>query len=146
MRLLKLNEPITFGSRGNINEFALLGWSLEENNPDMTWTSKLEASLKFNAPTTAAALHLEIEGAPFLVDGMISRQTVWVHLNGMYCGLFSATDFFEQRIPLRGNWLEPRGNVLTFTMPLANSPKSLGIGEDQRELGICVRSVSLTNT
>jgi hypothetical protein len=87
-------------------------------------------------------VELRLAGMPFLADGQIAFQRVWVHLNGMYCGLFDASAPFEHTLPLRNAWIEPRGNMLTLTLPDVKSPKELGLGEDQRRLGIAVRGLS----
>jgi hypothetical protein len=143
MKLLKFNEPITFGANGNIKDYAVSGWSLHEDNPSFTWTNELEARVRFNAHATSAPLALRIAGIPYLGEGKISSQRVLVYLNGLYCGVFSAREGFDQTVPARGAWLEPRGNELVLVMPYAMSPDELGIGADKRRLGLCMREISL---
>ena len=143
MKLLRFNDSITFGAKGNFKDYAAGGWSLGEDNPTVTWTESLEARLQFNAQATTAAVSLRVVGFPYLGNGQLDSQRVWVHLNGMYVGIFNAAADFEQVLPLRSQWLEPRGNVLSFTLPFARSPKALGLGDDQRLLGICLSAVSL---
>ena len=144
MKLLRFNDSITFGAKGNFKDYAAGGWSLGEDNPMVTWTESLEARLQFNAQATTAAVSLRVVGFRLPeVRGILISQRVWVHLNGMYVGIFNAAADFEQVLPLRSQWLEPRGNVLSFTLPFARSPKALGLGDDQRLLGICLSAVSL---
>lgn len=143
MKLLRFNEPIKCGTTGNIRDYAVSGWALGENSPDFSWTEAAEARLQFNAQSTSALLNLHISGFPFLADGRIDCQRVWVHLNGMYCGIFSVNDNFEQVMQIRGSWLEPKNNFLTLTLPYAKSPAQLGMGEDRRILGLGIRSVIL---
>jgi len=143
MKLLKFNEPITFGINGNIKDYAVNGWALNEDNPSFTWSNDLDARLQFNAQATSAPVVLRIAGIPYLGEGKILSQRVLVYLNGLYCGVFSAHEGFERTIPVRGAWLEPRGNELALVMPHAASPSELGIGADKRRLGLCLREMTL---
>ena len=141
MKILRLNEEVTFGQKGSIKEYAKHGWSLDEDNPSYTWTNDLEAGIHFNAQASNANLTLKLIGLPYLGEGKMDCQRAWVHLNGMYCGIFTVSDSFEVSVPLRGTWMEPRSNLLTLTIPNAKSPKELGIGADQRRLGLALRSM-----
>ncbi|MBQ0933706.1 hypothetical protein [Ideonella paludis] len=143
MSILPFNEPILGGANGNLKGFAAGGWSCEEGTADFTWTEALEAKLQFNARVTSSPIHLSLVGFPYLADGQIKRQLVWVHLNGMYCGAFEATDRFEVALPIRSSWLEPRDNTITFTFPQAVAPAALGLGADQRLLGVGMYSIEL---
>ena len=143
MKLLKFNEPIQFGSSGNLRDYADGGWSLGEDSADFNWTEDIEARLQFNAMATSGGVNLHIAGFPFLADGRVAFQRVWVHLNGMYCGMFNVADRFEKVLPIRGAWLEQRSNVLAISLPNAVSPAQLGMGADRRLLGIGVQTVSL---
>jgi hypothetical protein len=143
MKLLKFNEPITFGSKGTIHDYVAAGWALGEENPSMTWTEQIEARVEFNTQSTTSPVRLRMSGLPFLAEGKVDSQEVWVHLNGMYCGAFNADKQFDVNVPIQGGWLEPRGNVLTLTMPLAKSPKALGLNNDQRVLGVALNSIAL---
>ncbi|HSI50739.1 MAG TPA: hypothetical protein VLA61_20915 [Ideonella sp.] len=143
MKLLRFNEPIRFGSDGNVRDYALSGWSLDEGNASLSWTQALEAKLEFTAQATTSPITLHLAGIPFLGNGKLSRQQVWVHLNGLYCGMFDAADNFDVTMPIRHSWLEPRHNVLVLTMPLSASPEQLELGADRRRLGVAMQSITL---
>ena len=145
MKPHKINQNITFGANGNIGDYALRGWSLWEKNPSSTWTEEPVAGLQFSALSSALGLGLRVCGLPFLGNGLIKLQNVQVHLNGLYCGMLQARSEFDQILPLQSDWLLARGNQLVFTMPQAQSPADLGLGEDRRLLGVCLSAVTLVS-
>jgi hypothetical protein len=146
MKILKPGETITFGAAGNFKEFAAGGWSLGEDAQSFTWTLATEAHLDFKSGAYSMPLALKVEGFPFLAEGHINCQQVWVYLNGLYCGMFNATQPFSESLLIRGSWLEARANRITLTLPNARSPQALGLGADQRVLGLGLQMIGLIAT
>jgi hypothetical protein len=142
MKLLKWNEEISFGAQGTVGDYSPAGWALGEDNPLFTWTLASEARLHFHVQAAASAPQLRLVGMPYLAEGQLAFQRLWVHLNGHYCGVFDCASPFDRMLPTRMAWFEPRANALCFTLPDARSPKELNLGEDQRRLGVAMRSIS----
>jgi hypothetical protein len=144
MAILKLNEAVTFGKNGSIREMDPSGFDLSE--PGMSWTQDEVAGFSVTLGGTVpldAMLRLNIHGRPFIQPERIERQQFFVFLNGLFVGFRTLTAAAEIQFPLPRNVLSPRGVRVEFVIPTASSPKSLGLSEDIRKLGIALSSVSL---
>jgi len=145
MAILKLNEAVTFGKDGSIREMDPYGFDLSE--PGMSWTQDEVAGFSVTLGGTVpldAMLRLNITGRPFIQLERIERQQFFVFINGLFVGFRTLTTAAEVHFPLPRNALSPRGVRVEFVIPTASSPKSLGLSEDIRRLGIALSSVSLT--
>jgi hypothetical protein len=145
MAILKLNEAVTFGKSGSIAEMDPYGFDLSE--PAMSWTQDEVAGFSVALGGTVpldAILRLNVSGRPFIQPGHVERQQFFVFLNGLYVGFRTLTAAAEVHFALPRNALSPRGVRVEFVIPTAASPKSLGISEDIRKLGIAISAVSLT--
>jgi hypothetical protein len=123
------------------DEFLWYGWSGAESSG--RWTERGSAALEFSlAPIQSSVLRVEL--APFLAPPRLASQTVQIKINGqMLASLtLSQAELREYSFPLPAQLLRSE-NVLTFAMPEAQSPRSLGLSEDARLLGIRVRSIQI---
>lgn len=144
MAILKLNEAVTFGKSGSIREMDPYGFDLSE--PSISWTQDEVAGFSVALGGTVpldAVLRLNISGRPFIQADHIERQQFFVFINGLYVGFKTLTTAAETQFVLPRNVLSPRGIRVEFVIPTASSPKSLGISEDIRKLGIAISAVSL---
>jgi hypothetical protein len=112
------------------------GWSGPE--AEVRWTDGPEAALIFSA-NPASDILFQIKLAPFVVERSHPQQRVNINLNGQLVQRLTLTsnapqvhEFVLPRQQLRSK------NILTFELPDARSPKSLGINDDLRVLGIAV--------
>lgn len=112
------------------------GWSPAE--PTSRWTEGNEATLVFRADALqemqfTAKLHA------FVVPNQHPQQRLIIKLNGSTIQNLAFTDGAPHEISctLPANMLQIQ-NYLEFSLPDAASPKSLGLSEDNRELGIAV--------
>ena len=139
--MLQFNEPITFGPAGTAKELKPSGLSFDDAGP-YSWTIAPMADLEVQLPIARDTISLEINATPFTPEGNISLQQVFVYLNGLFQG-FCALEKHETRsIPIVRSALTTRASRLTFVIPTAASPKSIGVGDDIRELGLALNSLT----
>lgn len=119
------------------DQYLWYGWSERERL--FRWTERGTASLTFGLRTVTPNL-LRLHMAPFLVPGKLDRQRLEVQLNDQAIASLTLSEAtprdYEIALPvsaLRNH------NVLTFKLPDAASPQSLGVSEDTRLLGISVQ-------
>lgn len=136
-----------FGS-GDIGSTGLVfGWSTPEEGH--TWNDGTEALAEFRAPYTGRAGLLTVECAPFLREGL-RRQSVSLHINGFLLGSWGLHD---DRGHLVSVVIEPEQMFrrhddvflkCRWSMPNSYRPSDGGAGGDSRQLGLCFRSITLS--
>lgn len=117
------------------------GWSNAE--ADARWSDSRHAAIIFSLPSAGASV-LRIEMLPFLVPGTLNEQHVTVFLNNQRLPslLLREPGYRVYSIKLPRELLQT-GNVLSFEIQGAVSPLDLGIGVDNRELGIKVKWIKI---
>jgi hypothetical protein len=112
------------------------GWSQAE--PMFRWTEAKEAALAFRL-NAIKDLQLTAKLQAFVIPNRHPEQRLSVALNGKPIGKFSFSDerAHEITLALSSNLLR-QSNVVELFLPDAVSPKSLGVSEDTRSLGIAV--------
>jgi hypothetical protein len=140
---LRLNENVTFGRTGSVREMEPYGFDLSEQS--MSWTQEEVAgfSVMVGSVPPDAVLRFHIGATPFIHTGYIERQQFFVFINGLYVGFRSLTTAEKVEFVLPRNVLSARGLRVEFVIPTASSPKTLGISNDVRKLGIAISEVSL---
>ena len=85
-----------------------------------------------------------MEFGAFLGRGKLSEQVVGISLNGQRIQTFVLESEYpeEHKLFLPKELLRQR-NVLVFDLPNADSPQSLDIGDDARDLGISMHWIEL---
>src|SRR5262249_54583372 len=115
-------------------------WSAPER--DFRWTRGREATVDLDLPPLDPRIDTLVVAvllSPFLAPGRPS-QRVGVALDGRTFATFVA----RNAAPATFAFTVPRkdlGRTLRFTLPDAVSPKSLGVGQDERALGVAVYAV-----
>ena len=136
---------IRFGRAGNAQPYLTGGWSAPEDG--FTWTNGHNASLLIPMePTRSPSVRLIASFAPFLAAGIVYEQTVNVLVNGQKAGEWNITTGGIQELTLtipKGLLGDSDSLYITFDMPDAVSPKSIGAGKDRRMLGIALRTLAL---
>ena len=142
--LIKLNENVTFGKTGSIRAMEPYGFDLSEQS--ISWTQEEVAgfSVMVGSVPPDSALRFNIGATPFIHAGCVDRQQFFVFINGLYVGFRTLTVAEKVDLVLPRNLLSPRGLRVEFVIPTALSPKSLGISDDVRRLGIAISEVSLS--
>ena len=118
------------------DKYLSYGWS--EREPQFRWTDRGSATITFGLKTVSPST-LRMRMAPFLVAGKLDRQRVEVVLNDQPIASLTLSNPLPQdcEIELPLSALRNQ-NVLTFKLPHAAAPQSLGVSEDIRLLGISV--------
>ena len=131
--VLTKGTRIDFTTRDS-EKYLWYGWSIAE--PESRWTNAAHATIFFSLDEIAP-LTLQLEMAPFLVPDKLSKQRVSFKLNDQPIGDLSLTDtelrIYEVSLPAKS--LRQK-NVLDFYLPDSAAPASVGVSEDQRQLGI----------
>jgi len=141
----ELGTTIQFGKGGNALSYIQKGWSGPANG--YTWTNGQSASI--NIPITipdSPSITLRVNLRAFLGDGKVEKQTVIILVNGMRVGSWVITTpgFKDKRVTIPKSFLTlPYLLDITFLMPNAVSPSTVGYNEDKRVLGVAVRTIDL---
>jgi hypothetical protein len=85
-------------------------------------------------------LEITISMSPFLAPGKITEQRVSVSLNDHTIGQLQVRGDSVYSITVPSSVIRSK-NVLAFAIPDAASPASFQINEDERQLGVKVRTV-----
>jgi hypothetical protein len=144
-RNLKLNETITFGKNGSIKDFEPFG--LDVSADVLSWTTEDMAGFAFTMEglTPDPSLRLKLTVQPFVHEKRVTGQQFYIYINGLLVGFANLSGHQTLEFAVPRGAISPRGCRLSFVIPTAASPKSLGISADQRRLGIAVSAVSLVN-
>lgn len=128
-------------TRPESDPFFWYGWSPAE--PQFRWTEGHDAALVF-ALARPRDTQLTMRVVGFVVPGQ-PRQRVTVTLNTTVVAKFEIADdrTREYTIQLPANVIREQ-NVLTFNLPDAASPESLGLGKDSRKLGLAMYWLKFT--
>lgn len=118
------------------DKYLWYGWSGKEDR--FRWTDGKEAALVFSLGEVTDTL-LDVKLGPFLPKGKLTEQRVRIIVNGREVSTLVLTDegAGEYKVLLSKSLLRDK-NLLVFRLPDANSPRSLGIGDDPRQLGIAI--------
>src|SRR5882724_8839306 len=126
-------------TRPEAGKYLWYGWSGPEK--DLRWSDGREATVIF-ALNVSKDMWLDVKLAPFLGAPRLLEQRIVIDLNSQPLEALSLRDgeikSFSIRLPK--NILAER-NVVTFKFPDAASPVSLGVGTDDRLLGVRVESM-----
>jgi hypothetical protein len=127
-----------------VDRYLWYGWSGREVFSH--WTDRGQATLIFalNPEGQQHKVSLRIFGAPYLAPGKLDAQRVIVKLNDQQVAnwLLTSAEPQEQSIEIPASALRDK-NILTFIVPDAASPKSLGVSEDVRLLGFNVQWIEI---
>jgi hypothetical protein len=129
-------STINFGIEGNYNKFQASGWHAPENG--FNWSSDT-ASLTIPIEKTDSDLELIVK----LIQNLQPGKKVDIMVNGKKAGewLFGENNIEEAAITIENSLLDDDFLNITFIITGAKSPKDMGINEDQRILGIGVKSL-----
>jgi len=121
--------------------FLMYGWSNREATS--RWTDRARAIVAFSIDQLNAKV-LRISMGPFLAPGKLDVQRVEIRLNGHDVTTLTLNESTPEEFTfaLSAQALKEE-NVLSFEIPNAESPRNLGISDDQRMLGINVQWIEL---
>jgi hypothetical protein len=132
---------IFFGLGGTSEHYQQDGWYYPEE--DFTWTEGHRSVLGINTSNADSDLNLTVTASPFT-----SQQLVNVTINDHQVGewIFDKPEGQEKSIKIPHEVLNEGVQYITFDLPDAKSPFSVGLSEDRRTLGLAVRSIVITNS
>jgi hypothetical protein len=133
-------KPITFGRYGTAKDLLCTGIDFSEEG-DHSWTSAPVAELDIQLPPARHAVILQLDAAPFIIPERVTAQTVFVYMGGLFVGFCKFATNEVRSLSIQPNALTSRVSRLSLVMPTAISPMSLGISDDERELGIRLTSI-----
>lgn len=137
--LIESGLRLEFGTPA-VEKYLWYGWSGPE--PGFRWTDGHEAAIVFRA-NPSKQHKFRIRAAPF-IGGSVNAQKVTLTLNGERLGEFELTAGQEFELTIPASNLGTN-NVLTFQLPNAASPRSLGLSDDDRLLGLRVEWLEFSN-
>jgi hypothetical protein len=136
--------PVAFGKGKNGLPYLMMGWS--EASPDRVWSTNPYASLGIPLPPTRQELQLSIRLLPFLAPSKLEAQHIAIHVNGRHLQDVRLTSkaFEWQHVAVPRSAVDGDFLKIEFTMPDAASPVSLGMGAEDRLLGVALRELTIT--
>ncbi len=129
-------KAIVFDGRGPSERFKLTGWSGTE--PPFVWSDGIAASLAVRLPATEDVVQLQIKMAGMNVPKRVPSQRVDLYINTEKVARWQVAieDVFTATVPARFVAQPDSLLIIDFYIPKAVSPASLGVGGDQRRLGV----------
>jgi hypothetical protein len=141
LMVITYNEPVTFGRYGTAKSLNCTGIDfLEDGN--QAWTDAPVAELDIQLPFARQDVVFELDATPFIIPDLVTAQKVFIFVGGMFVGYCAFKEHEVRTFPVNRNVISGRAARLSLVIPTATSPISLRIGEDLRELGICLNSIS----
>ncbi len=132
---LNFDRVVLFGAEGDSERFRRTGWSRTER--ESTWTDGEAAQLKFVLPAIRGPIGLRMRLSAFFKEPQLPIQPVWVMANGTKVAEWhiAERENFKAVIPAELVRADRR-LTLTLLISRAASPKALGVGDDERLLGL----------
>lgn len=139
-----INLPLTihFGAAGDYKLWAKDGWHHDSNDQNHTWTDQV-AELKIQLRQTRRPISLELDMIPVTADGVV--QEVYVFINGLFASFTTLAEPATRSARIDAQLLRPGENIIKIVCPKAACPADYGNSDDQRILGVAVRSLTLAN-
>lgn len=129
--------PLTFGRSGSFKPFGDGGWTVTRGS-EINWTQGKETGLLLPVDGSDRDVRVRFKVRPMLVKGVLDRQRVAVKVNGRLLTEMELTEgrFKTHELTIPSEMIEDDQISLKFLLPDAASPRSLGSGEDDRELAL----------
>jgi hypothetical protein len=127
---------IRFSSGGESERFRVAGWSATET--DCTWTSGRSAKLKFSISKTGDPLVLRMRLRGLASPPELPFQPVEVDVNGNKLAEWEvAGEPADYTATIPSTMMDGGELEIQLKTPKATTPRSLGMNDDKRVLGIC---------
>ena len=138
-----IGQRIEFGQGGLSEQYRVSGWSKTEEK--FTWNEGTSAKLSLPIGDTTGPLLLKVIMGGLIHSPDLPAQPVEVYANDKKIADWQVGNTSEFAATIPGDANKAGGKVeIEFRVPKATTPKSIGLNEDPRILGVCVTSVELT--
>jgi len=141
--LYRWDAVISFGSRGNFHALQDGGWVVTKAR-DASWTQGKRARLAINFPETTGPVAMQVNVKPKLVPGILERQRVNIFIGQHKAGEWSVSTggFQDLELIIPKKLFNRTGKTeITFQLPDARSPQSLGVGREKRAIALAFLSI-----
>ena len=132
---LELGDEITFGGDGSIKRYSPVGLDLSEPGL-LSWSSAPVVHFEAMIAPSRNDFILQCTVIPFLGQGRLGQQQVFVYVNGIWVGFHTIYNESELALPVPRSTISSRITRFSFVIPTAVSPKHLGLSDDIRILGL----------
>lgn len=141
----ELGSVIFFGKNGTSKKFQSKGWSQTEK--EHTWTNGQISSLVLHIMEIKDDISLKVVASPYVSKGSLEYQKVNVFVNGQRIDewIFDKPVVQEKIAKISHKLLKEGIQNISFELPNSSSPKLIEGLEDERNLGIAVRSIVIEN-
>ena len=140
-----IGDKISFNAGGNSMPYKVSGWSDAETKH--SWTNGVVSVIAMRISPSADPVTLKLKCGGFTKDPEVSSQPVEVYANDEKIADWNVRELADYTAPIPPA-ISKNGGLLniTFKIPKAASPKSLGMSQDPRLLGLTCFEMSLTPT
>jgi hypothetical protein len=141
-----VGRQIQFGEGGGSEGYRTSGWSHTEER--FTWTEGNSAKLSLPIGGESGPLRLRMSMASFIHAPELPSQPVEVFVNGQKLGEWQVgSNPTENQLAISSDTVKGRRTLeIELRTPKATSPKSVGLNEDPRVLGVCLLWLELTKS
>ena len=140
----RIGETVSFGPRGDDDEFSISGFSFAEANH--RWSDGNEVMMRFQLREKPLSdLNLQVVGFGFSPDGGKSAQDIEIEVNNNRVHLWHLLAEETLNIKIPKSYLTDDTIRLKFKIGRPTAPCELGISDDCRKLGLGLKSVVFTN-
>jgi hypothetical protein len=129
---------LSFGATGTFEPFQNGGWIITAAR-DITWTRGFRTGLSIPFAEAEADVLMKVTFKPLLAAGKLDQQNVTVLVGNEPVAQWQLTEdrFQTRELRLPASMLNRDGSTdISFVLPDARSPESLGTGSDKRILGL----------
>jgi hypothetical protein len=139
----KYGETIKFGEKGNYLAYHGEGWSC----PDEEYTASERRIASITIPVVEVKSDIELKATfmTYIIPGKVDKQLVRVFCNDRKAGEWLITEQVAQEhsLLIPNQYVTGKSMKISFEMPHAVSPYSIGLGSDKRPLSIAMFSIVL---
>ena len=136
-----LGTKARFGTGGDGVAFLTSGWSSPEAGH--TWSDKDSAMLTLRVEPTSEPLVLRMQLSGLKKAPELPSQPVEVLANGTKIANWEVADEAEHTAQIPPEVVRAEPLRLEFKIPKATTPKQLGLGNDERVLGISLHALQI---
>jgi TPR repeat protein len=141
------DEEISFGRGGRGRAMILQGFSEAEN--EYTWSCQRSCSIAFTLQKATGDVQMELRAVPFVPPGYEYFRSASVCLNGRQVATLDMPkqEIISYQIRLPAQIIHRQSVlVMKFTFSQDLSPSQLGIGTDERMLGLAFFGITFRRT